>query len=77
MIGSAGAMQEESWVQPRPVWSAVRWAVNLSTVEHIEDFYGFGVVTCRNASYLKFEFVPISNNASVTPFVSDTFAIRK
>lgn len=47
VIGSAGALIEESWVDPKPTWSASRHTV-----------YGYGRVTAHNASALQFEFLP-------------------
>ena len=45
--GSSGAVQEESWVTPQPVWSAFR----------IEDVYGYGIMEITGANLLEYYFV--------------------
>ena len=48
VIGTAGAIQEEKYVEPQPVWSAVRF-----------QEYGFGIMTATDNSSLSFTFVDI------------------
>ena len=38
MVGSAGGLQEDHWVNPQPVWSAFRVTANLT---HPWDGYGY------------------------------------
>lgn len=40
VIGSAGAMQEESWMEPQPEWSAVRYANGAG--HFYTDTFGYG-----------------------------------
>ena len=48
VIGTAGAIQEEKYLDPQPTWSAVRF-----------QEYGFGRMTATAASSLYFDFVDI------------------
>lgn len=40
VVGSAGAMQEERWIEPTPDWSAVRFANGAG--HFYTDSYGYG-----------------------------------
>lgn len=56
VVGTAGALQRESWLQPTPQWSAVRKADTL-------DSYGYGLLTAHNATHLEFEFKGLGGGA--------------
>lgn len=59
--GSSGAMQEESYTEPIPDWSAV----------HMDNVYGFGRMTIIGGSQLNYVFVDTDG------VVHDAFQIVK
>jgi hypothetical protein len=53
MMGSAGAVQEEQWVEPQPLWSHYRIANTL-------DSYGYGVFNVFNSTHARYNFRPLT-----------------
>ena len=58
VVGTAGALQEEKWVQPAPSWSAARYANGDSG--KYTDTFGYGQLKVFNRTHLRFNFRPIS-----------------
>jgi len=50
VIGSAGALQEESWMKPQPEWSAVRFANGAG--HFYTDTFGYGSLRVSGVSEL-------------------------
>ena len=69
VVGTAGAMQAEHWVEPSPDWSATRFA-NGNGGKYTDTF-GYGQLKTFNSTHLWFNFRPVSGN------VKDTFWIVK
>lgn len=59
--GTAGAMIDESWLEPRPAWSANR-----------QQEYGFGTLTMTNEGFLRYEFFHLEDGG-----LGDWVEIRK
>ena len=70
MLGSAGGLQEDHWVNPAPPWSAFRVT---ATIEKPRDGYGYVMMTVEGSTRLRFEFRPLSLGGNA----SDTFEIEK
>ena len=79
--GNTGAMQFETWVHPKPRWSAVRFSNGYIPEIGVEgmilesnytDTFGFGVATFINATHMKYSNIPITGDIGV-----DTFWIVK
>jgi len=78
--GNAGASQVEHWVQPKPEWSALRFANGYippnDIPREIPDFgditytdtFGFGVLTFMNSTHLHYEAVPVTGTLGVDQF---------
>eukprot|EP00038_Savillea_parva_P028381 m.64710 g.64710 ORF g.64710 m.64710 type:complete len:590 (+) comp8242_c0_seq1:66-1835(+) len=69
MIGSSGAMQEEEWIKPAPVWSAKHFSNTFG--QPLINSYGYGRVNVYNATHMQFSFVPVEGD------LSDVFWIVK
>ena len=69
VVGTAGAMQAEHWVEPSPNWSATRFA-NGNGGKYTDTF-GYGQLKTFNSTHLRFNFRPVSGN------VKDAFWIVK
>ena len=70
MVGSAGGLQEDRWVTPRPAWSAFRVTATLARPW---DGYGYVMMSVEGKTRLSFEFRPLS----LEGVASDAFAIEK
>lgn len=55
VVGTAGALQVESWVTPAPAWSAVRAADWVNS-------YGYGQLTLHNSTHLQLVFAPLDGS---------------
>ena len=64
-------MQFETWVHPKPRWSAVRFANGyipgdnlggLILESNYTDTFGYGVATFINATHMKYSNYPITGN---------------
>lgn len=53
LIGTGGAVEEETWMKPQPEWSAYRGS-------GLFDSYGYGQVTACNNTHLKIQFIPVT-----------------
>lgn len=69
--GNTGAMQWETWVQPQPAWSAIRFAngfipLNRTSTSDISvdgpvlpsnytNTFGYGVITAWNSTHLQYD----------------------
>lgn len=60
-IGTAGAVQAESWLKPHPEYSAFRMA-------DTEQSYGYVQVTAHNDTHLQWDFRPIKSGGRVDEF---------
>lgn len=67
-VGSAGAMQADSWVSPIPAWSAARALDWFNS-------YGYGALTAFNATHLNFRFRPLTEAPGAVPSTADSFWI--
>ena len=76
MVGSAGGLQEDHWVVPRPKWSAFRVT---ATLEKPWAGYGYVMMSVEGATRLNFEFRPLQGGQAGDRGVrtSDVFAIEK
>ena len=69
-VGSMGAAQEESWIEPVPAWSAVRAA-------DTDDSYGYIFVQTANSTHLHVTFRSISGAGNGTVAPIDDFWIQQ
>lgn len=56
VVGTAGALQDEVFLEPQPAWSAVRGADWFS-------YFGYGQLTAHNATHLQALFAPADGPA--------------
>lgn len=76
MVGSAGGLQEDHWIVPRPQWSAFRVT---ATAKKPWAGYGYIMMSIEGATRLSFEFRPLRGGKVGATGVraSDVFAIEK
>ena len=75
--GNTGAMQVERWINPKPDWSAIRFANGVIPPQdgHIpngdfaySDTFGVGVATFMNATHLHYENHAVTGTEGVDEF---------
>jgi hypothetical protein len=72
MVGSAGAFQNERWINPAPAWSGKRF--NATAGHAALDGYGFVRVTLFNRTHMRARFESVSGENSS---LSDAFWVVK